>query len=215
LHAVVALMLALGQRDIDGLGRLVESTMVEAVLNTAAEQLVEYGATGRLLSREGNRSALAAPQGVYQCRGDDQWLALAAVTDDHWTALQRIVRLRSTRADLDAIDEELSEWCRSRHVDSTVETLLDAGIPAAVVVSPREIVDNPQLRHRRLFEDEDHPVTGRHAIPALPFRFSRIDRWVHRPSPTLGQHNDEVLTELGFGASVDRLRGLGVIGERL
>jgi crotonobetainyl-CoA:carnitine CoA-transferase CaiB-like acyl-CoA transferase len=73
------------------------------------------------------------------------------------------------------------------------------------------------MLHRGLFETEDHPVTGAHPIPTLPFRFRDRDRgWLHRPTPTLGQHNDEVLGGL-LGLSADELRALreaAVIGER-
>ena len=56
--------------------------------------------------------------------------------------------------------------------------LLDAGIPSAVVIPPCDVAANPQLRSRGLFELEEHPVTGAHEIPTLPFRFSRVDRWL-------------------------------------
>ena len=65
--------------------------------------------------------------------------------------------------------------------------LLDVGIPSAVVVPPRDIAANPQLRHRGLFEVEEHAVTGAHEIPTLPFRFSRVGRWLRLPAPTLGR----------------------------
>jgi crotonobetainyl-CoA:carnitine CoA-transferase CaiB-like acyl-CoA transferase len=72
------------------------------------------------------------------------------------------------------------------------------------------------LRHRRLFEVEEHPVTGSHELPAFPVRLSRVDSWHPRSSPALGQHNDEVLTELGLGLDeIQALRELGVIGERV
>jgi crotonobetainyl-CoA:carnitine CoA-transferase CaiB-like acyl-CoA transferase len=81
---------------------------------------------------------------------------------------------------------------------------------------PREIGHHPQLLHRRLFEVEDHPVTGRCAVPGLPIRMSGIESWLRRPSPTLGQHNDEVLLELGYtAAEIDGLRAAGIIGELL
>jgi crotonobetainyl-CoA:carnitine CoA-transferase CaiB-like acyl-CoA transferase len=58
-------------------------------------------------------------------------------------------------------------------------------------------------------------VTGEHALPALPFRFRRVDHWLDRPAPTLGQHNDEVLTELGLGSEeIADLRAAGIVGER-
>jgi len=58
---------------------------------------------------------------------------------------------------------------------------------------------HPQLRHRHFFEIEDHPVTGRHELPSLPFRVTGIDHWITRAAPTLGQHTAEVLGEAGVG----------------
>ncbi|HYA68711.1 MAG TPA: hypothetical protein VED63_08265, partial [Acidimicrobiales bacterium] len=62
---------------------------------------------------------------------------------------------------------------------------------------------------------ERHQVTGEHEIPMLPFRFSRTRSWLRAPAPTLGQHNDEILAELGLDADgIDGLRRKGVVGER-
>ena len=58
--------------------------MIESALNMAAEQVVEFAASGQLLERDGNRGPVAAPQGVYACAGDEEWLALAIATDDQW-----------------------------------------------------------------------------------------------------------------------------------
>jgi len=88
-------------------------------------------------------------------------------------------------------------------------------VPAADVITPRDMVTNPQLRYRRLFEVEDHPVTGSHELPSFPARFTHVDAWHRRPSPTLGQHNAEVLTEIGLGADIGRLSELGIIGDRV
>ena len=78
LHAAFAAVAALVVRDRDGAGMHVESTMVEAALNVAAEMVVEYSRNGIELRRDGNRGPGASPQGVYRCRGDDEWVALAA-----------------------------------------------------------------------------------------------------------------------------------------
>ena len=92
--------------------------------------------------------------------------------------------------------------------------LLDAGVPAAVVIPPRDIAANQQLRHRRLFEVEHHPVTGDHEVPTLPFRFSRVGHWLRSPAPTLGRDNDSVLAELGYSrAETQRLHEAGFVGE--
>ena len=207
MHAVIATLLALVVRDRDGGGRLVESVMVEAALNAAAEQIVEHGASGTLLSRLGNRSPDALLQGVYPCAGDDRWVAVSVESDEQLAALRKVVGYDE--------DEAVATWTSDRDADEVVELLVAAGVPAAVVIAAPDVARNPQLRHRGLFEVEDHPVTGRHELPTLPFRFSRIDRWLPGPAPVLGEHNDAVLTELGYDAGeIAALREASVIGDR-
>jgi crotonobetainyl-CoA:carnitine CoA-transferase CaiB-like acyl-CoA transferase len=225
MHGAFATLLALEARDRDGEGRLVEAAMVESALNVAAEQVVEHGASGALLAREGNRSAGAAPQGLYRCAGEDRWLAVAVATDAQWLALRGVLgepapegtaTVDGRRAAHDQLDAELADWCGDRDADETADALNGAGVPAAVVIPTRDVSHNVQLRHRGLFELHEHPVTGAHELPGMPFRFSRVERWLHRPAPTLGQHNDEVLHEAGLDDdAIAELRAKAVIGESL
>jgi crotonobetainyl-CoA:carnitine CoA-transferase CaiB-like acyl-CoA transferase len=226
IHAVIATLLALTEREQRGQGVLVEAAMVESVLNAAAEQVVEFDSTGTLLCRDGNRGPHAVPQGVYPCVGDDEWVALAVSNDHQWRSLRSLLGdpdwARSAalegsagrREAHDDIDRELSHWTSTRRSEECAELLVGAGIPSSVVAPPRDIAANPQLRHRKLFEVEDHAVTGRHEVPALPFRFSRVARWVHRAAPTLGRDNDAVLEELGYTPdAIATLRRSGLVGD--
>jgi crotonobetainyl-CoA:carnitine CoA-transferase CaiB-like acyl-CoA transferase len=227
MHAVIATLVALEQRELDGQGHMVEAIMVEAALNVAAEQAAEYTASEVLLERDGNRGPTAAPQGVYRCAGDDRWVAVAVATDDQWAALVDVLGRPAwakeaglateggRRAAHDRLDAELGRWTAGQDADDVAERLVAAGVPAATVVVPRDIVHNPQLRHRNFFEVEDHPVAGRHEVPTFPVRFEHVTSWHQRHAPTLGEHNDEVLTELGLAAEIPRLRELGIIGERV
>jgi crotonobetainyl-CoA:carnitine CoA-transferase CaiB-like acyl-CoA transferase len=201
--------------------------MIEAALNAAAEQLIEYQMTGRVPGRTGNRSQWAAPQGVYPCTGVDRWVAIAVTSDEQWHGLRAALGDPGWASDTaldshggrrdnhDRIDAELTTWCTGREAEEIADLLTGVGVPAAVVTPGPDVPANPQLRYRRLFEVEDHPVTGRHQIPAMPFRFSRVERWARRPSPTLGQENDEVLSEVASREELDRLRQGGVIGDRV
>src|SRR5436190_2422960 len=81
MHAVTAALLALCQRDQTGDGCLVEATMVEAALNVAAEQVIEWSASGTLLGRDGNHGHDVALQDVYRCDGEDAWIAITCVDD--------------------------------------------------------------------------------------------------------------------------------------
>jgi len=215
MHAVVAAMLAVEERDRRGEGCMVEATMVEAALNAAAEQVIEWSASGEVLTRTGNRGHEVAPQGVYECAGKDRWVAIAVETDDQWTALRDIAGLTEDRFADDEVDEELSEFARTRDADAIADDLLAAGVPAAVVIAPRDVVQNPQLRHRGLFEMEHHAISGDNELLSLPFLLDGAPTWTGRPSPSLGQHNTEVLTELGLTPDeIAALEANGVIGTR-
>src|SRR3954452_22965005 len=87
MHAAFALIVGLFERDATGSGCLLEVTMVEGALNAAAELVLEATAYGNLLERDGNRSPLVAPQGLYRGREDETCLAVSVATDDQWRGL--------------------------------------------------------------------------------------------------------------------------------
>lgn len=235
LHALYGLMLALEHRDRTGEGSLVESAMVDAALNITAEQVIEQSAYGVLLSRTGNRGPLAAPQNIYHASGpddwgkDDSWVALAVETDDQWEALRTVLgepewstdpALKSHEGRLaahDQIDDALGEWCRSRTAEEIIEVLWPAGVPVGKVIQPHHQPDLEQLADRRFFEEMEHPVAPRSRYSTLPMRFSRGPERLHqRPAPLLGEHNVELLTELGLSAEeIEKLEADGIIGRSL
>ena len=98
LHGAFAVLAAIRDRDRTGLGQLVEVPLVETALNVAAEQFVEYGATGTLLGRHGNAHPQAAPHGVYRTKGE-AWVAIAVMDDDQWTRLRDVVGITEWRHD--------------------------------------------------------------------------------------------------------------------
>jgi crotonobetainyl-CoA:carnitine CoA-transferase CaiB-like acyl-CoA transferase len=229
IHAAFALVAALARRDRTGEGGLLELPMIEVALNVTAEQVIEHDAHRVVLEREGNRGPAAAPQNVYACGGEEQWAALAVAGDEQWAGLRRVLgdpvwaanpelaTHGGRRAAHDLLDRELSAWFAGRDRDAVVEELAAAGVPAAPVVLPPDVVDNVQLRARGFFETVDHPHTGPTEYAGLPFARPRgVDRWCRRPAPALGQHNDEVLGgERGLTAEdLDRLRESRVIGDR-
>jgi crotonobetainyl-CoA:carnitine CoA-transferase CaiB-like acyl-CoA transferase len=233
MHASFAFLVALARRDASGRGHHVESTMVESALNIAAEQVVEWSAYGRLMQREGNRSPLAAPQGLYPCAdgqsATDRWLALSIASDAQWRALRSALgepawamhpsleTRAGRRAAHDTIDAHLCDWTRKRERAELVAELRALDLPASEVADPNRLLQtNPQLRARGYFEAPEHPVVGAMPLPSLPFRYASIERWLRTPAPTLGQHNEPVLCGI-LGLSPDELRRLeadGVIGTR-
>ena len=232
VHALNALLLALEHRRRTGQGVHIEAAMVDAALNVAAEQVIEYSAYGALLQRDGNRGPTAAPQNLYRTNEIDEfgrrdcWVAVAVATDEQWTGLcvalgrpdwatdPALSTADGRRQHHDRIDEHLSAWCEERRGDGIVEALWSNGVPVAKVMQPHRQSELPQLSARGFFEDVDHPVNARTPHSTLPFRSTRgLDRVHTQSAPLLGQHNRELLSELGLSdKDIDELEAQGVIG---
>lgn len=228
VHAAFAALVTLCDRFESGRGRCIESTMVEAALNVTAEQVIEYQTGGVLQQRRGNRNPFAAPQGVYPCANEDEWVAVAVTSDEQWEAFaavlgnpelaasQKLKSAEGRHAEHDDLDVRISELTVDHDPQELVDLLTAAGVPAAAVVQPRAVHDNPQLLYRGFFESVEHEIVGGYRVPRPPFRYSGVQRWVRSPAPTLGQHNTELLDEIGIGAAEqEQLRADRVIGRTL
>jgi crotonobetainyl-CoA:carnitine CoA-transferase CaiB-like acyl-CoA transferase len=233
VHAVNALLLALEFRRRTGKGALIEAAMIDAAVNIAAEQVIEYSAYGALLQRAGNRGPTAAPQNLYRTADVDEfgrldsWVAIAVANDEQWAGLcealgrpswaldSALADSAGRRARHDLIDEHLGAWCRDRGGDEIVSRLWDAGVPVAKVLQPHRQNEIPQLQFRGFFEDVGHPMNGPAAHSTVPVRFSAgPDRFHLQPAPLLGQHNHELLGEIGLSQrDIAELEAEGVIGQ--
>jgi crotonobetainyl-CoA:carnitine CoA-transferase CaiB-like acyl-CoA transferase len=228
MHSAFAMLTGLRQRDETGEGCLIEVSMVEAALNAAAEQVVEFTAHGNLISRLGNRSRDAAPQGLYQCAGTERWLAISIATDEQWDLLKSALGEPDWAKDPaldthegrllahDVIDKHLEQWTGRHDSSAAAELLVSHGVPAADLADARVGSMHPQLSARGFFESLDHPLVGRHHVPAIPFKYRSVDKWYRSTAPTLGQHNASVLGDLlGLdAAAIAALTDKGVIGTR-
>lgn len=235
VHALNALLLALEHRRRTGQAVLVEAAMVDAALSISAEQVIEHSAYGALLQRAGNRGPTAAPQNLYRTADIDEfgrldsWVAIAVENDEHWERLcgapgspswasdPALSTDAGRRAHHDLIDERLAGWCERRSSDDVVATLWDAGVPVAKVMQPHRQTELDQLAFRGFFEEVDHPVNGPADLSTVPMRFASQRGPLHTsPAPTLGQHNHELLAELGLtAAEIADLEADGVIGQAL
>ena len=226
VHAAFATILALVHRESTGKGHHVESTMVEAALNAAAEQIVEYGAYGHLMNREGNRSSWATPQGLYPSN-DGRWVALSIDSNSEWESLCTVLAPPSwardpdlsthsgRRARHDELDETLRNWVAERSASEAVDALVSGGIPAGTVFDQRFLHTHEQLVARGFFEEVNHPKVGQRLVAGPPFRYRTVDHWLTRPAPTLGQHNQEALSELAglTSSQIELLQAQRIIGD--
>jgi crotonobetainyl-CoA:carnitine CoA-transferase CaiB-like acyl-CoA transferase len=219
--SAAALAAALLRRRRTGQGAYLDLSQVEAGVYALSPWLVELQVEGEAKTRMGNRSETYVPHGVFPCKGDDRWIALAAYTEPEWATLATAAGLARSewstlaqrQADVDAVETALAGWTSTRDALELATFLQGQGIEAVPVADFADASADPQLRARGHFVALDHPVLGPGEYERNGTRVSGAPSGYRAPSPTLGQHTDEVLADvLGLSdADIGRLREAGVV----
>jgi benzylsuccinate CoA-transferase BbsF subunit len=224
--AALLLASALLHRRRTGEGQHIDLSQVEGGIVCLSEAMLAYTANGEVLNRLGNRSATAAPHGVFRCKDrgtDERWVAIAVHDDADWQRLTgalgrpagaldaSLASLEGRLARVGEIECKLEGWTRERTQDDAIAALLAAGVDAAAVEDLGDLHDDPQLAHRRHFRPVDHPVLGTHPAETHAIRFSAMEPSLRIAAPKLGQHSEHVLRDL-LGMSADEYRRLADSG---
>lgn len=199
-----AMAAALHYRRRTGRGVYLDVSQVEAAAYTLAPWLLDYAVNGHIGDPDGNRSERAAPHGVFPCRGDDAWVAIAIWSDAEWQAFAALAgidepsyaTLAGRQRDLDALEARVSAWTRDQTARAVCEQCQSRGLEAVPVLRFDEVFDDPQLAARGHFDRHVHPVRGAFSYERNGFRLSDARGGYPRATPTLGQHTDAVLAEL-------------------
>ena len=234
IHALNALLVALEHRRLTGQGVLLEAAMVDAAINVAAEQahrvlrLRRAAGTRRQPRTDGGaaepvphqRDRRVRPRRLLgRGRGRDRRAMGGSLRGRRASRLGDGPRLElPPRAGAPVTTTSTStspHGAKDRTGDDIVDTLWGHGVPVAKVMQPHRQTEIPQLAARGFFEDVGHPVNARTPHSTLPFTFSRGPERVHtEPAPLLGQHNHELLSELGLtDEEIADLEAQGVIGN--
>jgi benzylsuccinate CoA-transferase BbsF subunit len=225
LMAALAMLSALEYRRRTGEGQYIDVSQVEAMASLLGDSVLEYTAGGQAPEAVGNRSAEAAPHGIYRCRGDDRWCAIAVFNDEEWRRFCRVLGDPSWAKDsrfatsarrlknVAELDRRVEEWTVQHTAEEVMNRLQAVGIAAGVVQDARDLANDPQLKSRDFFVELDHPELGRTVSDAVPIRLSRTEARYLRAAPTAGQDDDYVYRELlGMSAGdIAALREQGVI----
>ncbi len=202
------LMAALDHRRRTGQGQYIDASQMEMSLHFLAPQIIDFNVSGRVVSRDGNRSETMAPHNAYPCSGDDQWCAIAVQSDEQWDALRgaigdpdwaRADRFRTAEERLryqDEIDQRLGQWTIGKSAQDVMAILQSAGVPAGVVQRSSDLLRDPQLEHRRFFRYMDHPEMGNIPYTGDRFRLRGYEGGPRFLPPLLGQHNEFVMREI-------------------
>jgi crotonobetainyl-CoA:carnitine CoA-transferase CaiB-like acyl-CoA transferase len=223
---VFAVLAALMQRERTGAGQLIEFPQGEFLMQGIGDAFVAESMNGESYSPQGNRHP-AWVQGIYPCRGEDQWIALSIRDDAEWEALlavighpawgadPRFASLTSCRAHQDELDPLLAACTAGWAKRALFLALQQAGVPAGPVMDEADAYADPHFEQRQTFRPVTNPAAGTHMYPGLGARWSGMTPAWGRPSPLIGQDNEYVYKKLlGYtDAEYDDLAEAGLIGN--
>jgi len=206
MFAAWGISTALFDRERTGKGRNLDIAMMDSMFSMMLTVLSMQLYTDRPPTRVGSRHPVTYPVDVFEAK--DGHIVMVVTSDRSFTALCQAIgqpalsdddRFR-TNADRNAHESELraaiEAWTSSRSADAAVAALAEAGIPASPVLSVGDVVDSDHIAHREMISTVDHPTLGEVPMVHQPVRFSDTDRSFQRPSPLLGEHTQELLTEV-------------------
>jgi benzylsuccinate CoA-transferase BbsF subunit len=214
--ATFAAVAALDHRDRTGEGQHIDLAQMEATINFTGTTIPDFTVNDRLDIRCGNRllagaEPQTAPHGVYPTKGDDRWIAIAAFTDDEWSALcialgrddwladDRFANHDARCKNDAALDVVIAEETRKHDARELMERLQSAGVPAGAVLDQEQLYADPQLNHRGHFVPIEHPVWGDYPAEVFGAHMSETPPAIQRRAPLLAEHNEYVLREvLGY-----------------
>lgn len=221
MYAAVAVLGALARRAVTGEGDYIDLAMYDVQVATLANQAMNYLLTGNAPRRVGNGHPNIMPQQVFKCR--DGHIVLAVGNDGQYAKLCQVLgrpelsdpRYARNAGRVKHRDELLALLARifaERDRAGLVEALDGVGVPCGPINSVPEAFADPQIRHRGMQIEIDHPLAGKVPQVASPMRFTNAPLAHDRAPPLLGEHSDEILREIGLDeAELLRLRQDGVV----
>jgi crotonobetainyl-CoA:carnitine CoA-transferase CaiB-like acyl-CoA transferase len=208
-----------------GQGQFIETSLLEAGLAWTIWEFGAYFGWGELPTATGTRHRRSAPYQAFRSKdgyvavgasGDKLWKAfvLQVVEQPQWLEDPRFVRNPLRVQNADAL-EQLIEAILVRETTAHWVAKLDAaGVPGGPVYTYDQTMKDPQVLHRRMVYDIDHPVIGPMKTLGLPVKSSGDLTTIRTPAPLLGQHSREILGRIGYTeADARSLLEQGVVRE--
>ena len=220
LHAAIGALAALRERETSGVGQSIDVCLADSAYTTVEIPTAAFLGDGRVPERLGNRYHLAdmyetADGHVYLANyaSDNIFARLAGILGHpEWTADPRFSSRQTRTQNVGVVEAVLVNWFLERTSAAAVQTLSDAGVPAAPVNDIPHAAMEPHLSEREVMIEVPDPVAGKIHVTGRVIKFSRSGMPVG-PAPGIGEHNEDILGgTLGLSAAeIEGLRTSGVI----
>ncbi|MEH6754261.1 MAG: CaiB/BaiF CoA-transferase family protein [Alphaproteobacteria bacterium] len=222
MYALSSILAGLQARHSTGKGQYVEVSLYDTGISLLANVAANYLASGKEAGRYGNGHPNIVPYNAYPTR--DGMIALSvgndgqfqtfcnAVGQDAWADDVRFTRNRDRVENRDACDAMISELLKTDDTAAWLDKLQSAGVSCAPINTVAQALTAEHTIARKLVTKATHSVEGEIDLPGIPFQLMGTPATVRRAPPTLGEHTEEVLREIGKSADdIARLRKSGAI----
>src|SRR5438552_107103 len=223
LFTAFGIVNALLHRERTGLGQRVDGSLLETAVSLLAFHAEGYLLTGAIPKALGSGHPSLSPYRTFRCQ-DGQWIFIAAANDRFWGRLAPALDLAELAADerfarnVDRVKHRaelegiLEKIIGAMEREPLLKALEAAGVPATPVNTVDQVMNDPQTAARGMVDRVQHPVLGELPVVSTPVKFSAMQAGVRAPAPLRGQHTDEVLGALGYGAdAIAALRARKVV----
>ncbi|MGS0738286.1 CaiB/BaiF CoA transferase family protein [Pseudomonas sp. GG8] len=224
MHAVMgALMSLLRVKTGQGEGQVVDVSLVESVFNVMESLVPEYAMQGHIRERSGGALPGIAPSNTYPT-ADGAYVVIAGNSDPIYKRLMQVIgrpdlgeNPELTHNDGRALqsamlDEAISTWTLSQPIDTVLQALETAEVPAGRIYSVADIVADPHYQARDMILDAELPGGVAVKMPGIVPKLSETPGSINWQGPSLGQHTSSVLSELGMTEQdIARLKHDGVV----